>query len=218
MTHLPHLRSSASHPLRLFWTFAGAMLVLCACVVWRSPDVNGVRALIRTTARTSLVFFAMAYGAQAMFSLWPGQATRWLRQHRRQWGWLLVLSHTLHGAGILAFVWMDPVQFMQRTPMLTLITGGVAYVWLGLMGATSFDRSAAWLSPAAWQRLHRWGSHYLWLSFLVAFAKRVPQDPVYGVPVVCLVVLMALRWWSGRQALVRHPITPHVRPGEASSG
>lgn len=215
MTHPSHRRSSEHTSLRLFWTLALGLLLLGSVIVWRMPDVDGVRLLIRTTARTSLVFFGLAYVAQAAFRLWPGQATHWLRQHRRQWGWLLVVSHTMHAIGIAAFWRMDPVQFQQLTPMLTLVTGGVAFVWLGLMGATSFDRSAAWLGHQAWAWLHRWGSLYLWLSFLVAHAKRVPHDASHAVPVLCLVAVMALRWWSGRTASAPREVTPHARPGEA---
>jgi methionine sulfoxide reductase heme-binding subunit len=186
-------RSSAGPSLGVFWSLAACLVLMCLTMVWCMPDVEGVRLLIRATARTSLVFFCLAYVAQAAFALWPSRATRWLRQHRRQWGWLLVVSHTLHAAGIAAFMLMDPALFMQRTPMLTIVTGGVAFVWLWLMGGTSFDRSAAWLGRAAWARLHTWGSHYLWLSFLVAFAKRVPNDPVYLLPVILLLAVMGLR-------------------------
>jgi sulfoxide reductase heme-binding subunit YedZ len=202
----------------MFWRLAAGLVLLCALLVWRAPDVDGVRQLIRVTARTSLVFFCLAYVAQAAFLLWPGQATRWLRLHRRQWGWLLVVSHTLHAFAIAAFVLMEPVLFMQRTPMVTIVTGGVAFVWLWLMGATSFDRSAAWIGRTAWARLHTWGSHYLWLSFMVAYAKRIPQGLVYLVPVMLLLAVLGLRWWSGR-ALVRQamPLPPGGRkPGLAS--
>jgi sulfoxide reductase heme-binding subunit YedZ len=195
--------SPSGPALGLFWRLAAGLALLCALVIWRMPDLDGVRELIRVTARTSLVFFCLAYVAQAAFMLWPGQATRWLRSHRRHWGWLLVVSHTLHAFAIAAFVLIDPALFMQRTPMVTIVTGGVAFVWLWLMGATSFDRSAAWIGRARWARLHTWGSHYLWLSFMVAFGKRVPQDPVYALPVLLLLSVMSLRWWAGWAASPR---------------
>lgn len=202
----------------MFWSLAAGLLLLCVLVVWRTPDLDGVREVIRITARTSLVFFCMAYVAQAAFMQWPGPATRWLRKHRRQWGWLLVVSHTLHAVAIAAFVLMDPVLFLQRTPMLTMVTGAVAFVWLWLMGATSFDRSAAWIGRAAWARLHTWGSHYLWLSFMVAYGKRIPLDPVYAAPVFLLLGVMGLRWWSRRARSLESlpPPSGARKPGAAS--
>lgn len=209
MSQTHQSRSRAAPALAMFWALAAGLALMCALIVWRMPDVDGVRLLIRATARTSLVFFCLAYGAQAAFTLWPGQHTRWLRQHRRQWGWLLVVSHTLHALGIAAFAWLDPTLFMHRTPMLTIVTGSVGFVWLWLMGATSFDRSAAWIGRTAWARLHTWGSHYLWLSFMVAYAKRVPKDTAHLGPVLVLLLLVGLRWLAKRAASTRWVAVPH---------
>jgi sulfoxide reductase heme-binding subunit YedZ len=194
MRRLPPSRLSSIPNLGVFWCLAAGLVLLSAAIIWRMPDVDGVRLLIRATARTSLVFFCLAYVAQAAFTLWPASHTKWLRQHRRQWGWLLVVSHTLHAGGIWAFTQMAPELFAQLTPMVTIVTGGVAYVLLWLMGVTSFDRSAAWIGRAAWAHLHTWGSHYLWLSFMVAYAKRVPKDAAYLAPVLLLLLVMGLRW------------------------
>lgn len=165
--------------------------------------------IIRVTARTSLVFFSLAYLAQAAHTLWPGPRTLWLRQHRRQWGWLLVVSHTIHAIGIAAYMQMEPALFVQRTSMLTIVGGGAAFVWLWLMGATSFDRSAGWLGRKAWAHLHTWGSHYLWLNFMVANAKRVPRDSVYWAPVVLLLMVQGVRWWARRAASPRALPVPY---------
>jgi sulfoxide reductase heme-binding subunit YedZ len=197
--------------LRFFWALASSLAVVCLLMVWHMPDVEGARMVIRITARTSLVFFSLAYVAQAAHTLWPGPQTRWLRQHRRQWGWLLVVSHTIHAIGIAAFMQMEPALFAQRTSMLTIVAGGAAFVWLWLMGATSFDRSAAWLGRKAWAKLHTWGSHYLWLNFMVANAKRIPRDTVYLAPVALLLIILGLRWWARRAASASPPAlaTPH---------
>jgi sulfoxide reductase heme-binding subunit YedZ len=179
----------------------GALLVslLAVGAYLAQPGVEGVRMLIRATARSSLVFFLMAYTASALASLWPGASSRWLRQHRRQWGLLLVFSHTVHAGGIVALgLLADPALFASLTPLGNRISGGIAYVWLWLMGATSFDRSAAWLGRRRWALLHTWGSHYLWLSFLVANGKRIPVDVAYVWPTLLLVAAMGLRLWARR--------------------
>jgi len=193
---------------RPFWGLAALLILASLVIVSRMPDMEGARALIRWTARSSLVFFLMAYAAQALWVLWPGALTAWLRQRRRQWGWLLVLSHTIHAGGIAALAVTDPALFAQLAPLGNRISGGLAYVLLWAMGATSFDRSAAWLGRDRWARLHTWGSHYLWLSFVVANGKRIPQDSAYVWPVLALLLVQGLRWWGQRK-----PRRAHGLPG-----
>ena len=178
---------------RLLWGGGLLLVLMCATITAVAPDVEGVRQVIRATARTSLLFFSLAYTAQALFALWPGALTRWVRQHRRQWGLLLVISHTLHAMGIVSLGLMAPELFQVLAPLGNRITGGLAYVLLWSMGATSFDRTAQWLGPKRWAQLHTWGSHYLWLSFVVANGKRVAQDPVYLWPTALLFGALGLR-------------------------
>ncbi|MFT3856193.1 MAG: hypothetical protein QM742_01325 [Aquabacterium sp.] len=174
------------------------LAMVVACLSWQ-PGLDGIRMAIRATARSSLAFFLLAYGAAAAFTLWPGSATRWIRALRRQWGWLLVVSHTLHAACIHAYWQTDPVMFKALVPVSTFITGGLAYAFIWAMGATSFDRTAAWIGPRAWKLLHTWGSHYLWLSFLLGNAKRIPMMPVYTLPTLLLLAVLLLRWMASRQ-------------------
>ncbi len=182
------------------WPLLGLLTLAWAAELVFMPGVEGMRLAIRTTARTSLCFFLAAYTAAALAALLPGQRWAvWLRTHRRQWGRLFVASHVLHGIAILMLAQAAPALFDQLSPMSNRITGGLAYVILLAMGLSSFDRTAAWLGPKAWARLHTWGSHYLWLSFLVANGKRVPAQAAYALPVVLLLAALALRWWAARR-------------------
>jgi len=194
----PAHANAARLDLRAFWGLALALALMCAVILLNQPNVEGVRQVIRSTARTSLVFFSLAYGAQALHRMWPGPAARWVRQQRRVWGWLFVVSHTLHAGGIAALGVLDPALFAQLSPLANRITGGLAYVILWAMGVSSFDRTARWLGRPAWSRLHTWGSHYLWLSFVIANGKRVPHEPWYVLPVALLLLIQGLRWWSAR--------------------
>lgn len=169
------------------------LLALVLYLLWPGVDVPAIRSTIRATARTSLFFFLMAYTAQAVWQRWPGTWTAWSRQHRRQWGLLLVTSHAIHLVGILAFVQLDPVTFHARVPTITIYSGALAYVFLTLMGLSSNDLVARRVGRAAWSRLHTWGSHYLWLVFLVANGKRIPQDAIYWLPVAILIAAQILR-------------------------
>lgn len=179
---------------------AGAMLLLvmaAGCLSWQ-PGVEGVRLLIRATARTSLLFFLLAYTAQAAVQTWPGTWSSWQRRYRRQWGWLAVTSHGLHAAAIISLAVMAPVLFETLSPPAQRIGPGLAYVFIALMGLTSFDRTAAWLGKVWWARLHTWGMHYIWLSFLVANGKRVAAHPEYALPSGLLIAALLWRLWCQR--------------------
>lgn len=182
---------------------AGAMLLVgmaMACLLLL-PGVDGVRMLIRATARTSLLFFLLAYTAQAVVQTWPGVWSSWQRRHRRQWGWLLVTSHGLHAAGIACLASMAPDLFATLSPPAQRIGPGVAYLFILLMGLTSFDRTAAWLGRVWWARLHTWGLHYLWFSFLVANGKRLAAHPEYALPTLLLLAALGWRLWVSRQKM-----------------
>lgn len=163
------------------------------CLASLAYDVASVRMVIRITARTSLVLFALAFSAQAMLTLWPSELTRWQRRNRRQLGLAFAVSHTIHAAAILAFARMDPQAFHEHVMPGTLVSGGIAYAFIVAMAATSFDRTAAWMGPAAWRTLHWLGGYYLWVSFIVTNGKRIGQSPLYALPVVLMLVILLLR-------------------------
>lgn len=180
------------------WPLLGLLsLILVAvsglCLASLAYEVAGVRMVIRITARTSLVLFALAFSAQAMLTLWPSTLTRWQRRNRRQLGLAFAVSHTIHAAAIMAFATLDPQGFHEHAMPGTLVSGGIAYAFIVAMAATSFDRTAAWIGPAAWRTLHWLGGYYLWVSFIVTNGKRIGQSPLYALPVVLMLAILLLR-------------------------
>lgn len=196
--HSGRLVGGRARPWLVWLVGAIALSVMAVSSLLWLPGVDGVRWLIRATARTSLVFFLLAYTAQAAVQTWPGAWSSWQRRHRRQWGWLLVTSHGLHAAAIISLAVMAPVLFETLSPPAQRIGPGLAYVFIALMGLTSFDRTAAWLGKVWWARLHTWGMHYIWLSFLVANGKRVAAHPEYALPVFLLLAALLWRLWCQR--------------------
>jgi sulfoxide reductase heme-binding subunit YedZ len=64
------------------------------------------------------------------------------------------------------------------------------------MKAQLTDASDLRLQPAArsaWRRLHLVGGYYLWLQFMVSFGKRIPDMPLYGLFLIPLLAVLALR-------------------------
>jgi sulfoxide reductase heme-binding subunit YedZ len=189
--------------------FAVLTLVLAGLSIWiagmRQFEVEGVRMVIRFTARTSLVLFCLAFGAAALARLWPNAWTRWQRRNRRYLGVSFAASHGLHAIAIACFAAMSPALFAEATSPASYIFGGIGYAFIVAMTATSFDRTAAAIGPRAWRILHLAGGYYLWFQFMVSFGKRIPAMPSYALFLVPLLAVMALRLIA--MAVARTPRT-----------
>ena len=177
--------------------FALLSLTLLALSIWiagmRHFEVEGVRMVIRFTARTSLLFFCLAFSAAALARLWPNAFTRWQRRNRRQLGVTFAASHALHAAAIFAFAKMDPAAYAAATSLASYVFGGIGYAFILAMTVTSFDITAAALGPRAWRALHLVGGYYLLLQFTVSFGKRIPDMPLYALFLIPLVTVFVLR-------------------------
>ena len=180
--------------------FAVLALTLLALSVWiagmRQFEVDGVRMVIRFTARTSLLFFCLAFSAAALARLWPNAWTRWQRRNRRTLGVTFAASHGIHAVAIAAFAMMDPAGYAAATSLASYIFGGIGYAVIIAMTATSFNRSARALGASAWRRLHLIGGYYLLFQFMVSFGKRIPDMPLYALFLIPLLAVFALRMIS----------------------
>jgi DMSO/TMAO reductase YedYZ heme-binding membrane subunit len=177
--------------------FALLSLTLLGLSIWiagmRQFEVDGVRMVIRFTARTSLLLFCLAFSAAALARLWPNAGTRWLRRNRRYLGVSFAASHAIHAVAIAAFAAMDPEAYAAATSLASYIFGGIGYAFIVALTATSFDRAAAALGARAWRRLHLIGGYYLLFQFMVSFGKRIPDMPLYALFLIPLIAVFALR-------------------------
>jgi len=94
---------------------------------------------------------------------------------------LAVAGWTVHG-------------FVTVRPMLTIVGGGIAYVFLALMTLTSFDTTAAWLGPRRWRQLHVTGAYYNWFIFAQSFFRMVSKSVIYWPFAALVAGSMLLRW------------------------
>ncbi len=189
---------------RLTATLSLLLVAMALCFLGASGwDADGVRLVIRATARTSLVLFVLAFTASAMVELMPSEATRWQRRNRRQLGVSFAVSHFIHLVAIVSLARLDEALFWRLTNLGTIVLAGAAYLFIAAMAATSFDRTAAWLGSRKWRLLHLVGGWYIWISFAVAVGKRVPLDRFYW-PMAALVlaagiVRLAAMWRRNRK-------------------
>jgi sulfoxide reductase heme-binding subunit YedZ len=187
------------------WYLLGlTSLVMAALAVWlaqmRGFEVDGVRMVVRYTARTSLLFFCLAFSASALHRLWPTPYTRWQLRNRRYLGLSFAVSHLIHLIAITGFAAMAPPLFAQATSPASFIFGGIGYAVIIALAATSFDRTAHAIGPRAWRILHMSGAYYLWFQFMVSFGKRIPEMPNYAWFLLPLLIAMAMRVMAAVQA------------------
>ncbi|WP_342361955.1 hypothetical protein [Terrarubrum flagellatum] len=152
-----------------------------------------IRAVIRLTARTSLLLFLLAFTASAVAKLWPSALSRWQRRNRRPFGLAFAFSHFIHAIVIAWLARMGPTQAADALTPAMLIFGGFGYLCIIAMAATSWDGAIAFLGIRRWRLLHLICGHYLWLQFMVSFGKRIPDAPAYIGFLAILSAAMAIR-------------------------
>jgi methionine sulfoxide reductase heme-binding subunit len=188
----------------LFRLFAfGLTAMVAVLILQRGYNLDAVRVVVRTTAQTSLFFFCTAFAASSLHALVPSMATRWLLTNRRYFGVAFAYSHFLHALALYAFSRLDPALFAANADISMFIFGGLGYVFIALMTATSFDYTATLIGRRAWQVLHTVGAYDIWITFMVAEGKRAVYDTYYWPYVGALVAVMALRLLAGKAKRTR---------------
>ena len=161
----------------LKWPILGAMaiaLVLCYTLM---PDYtkleDEVGYMLRVTARLAFVCLMLAYIARPLVRLFG--VGRGLLGHRRYLGLSMAMAHTVHFGYVVALI----VALDAEVGWITYVFGGLAFVFMWVMAATSNDVSQRALQRN-WRRLHTFGLHYLWVVFMQSFiGAAVNQDPYF---------------------------------------
>ncbi|HWO20275.1 MAG TPA: ferric reductase-like transmembrane domain-containing protein [Kofleriaceae bacterium] len=188
--------------LSLIALATGAMWLAIAISV--SPAEAAAGAVIRWTARTSLVLFALAYIARPLVQLHPTPATKSLLAQRKWLGLGFATSHGLHLAGILWLASRDFGAFV-RSQEPTILVAVATFVFLGIMAVTSFDAVRRAMPTRTWRRLHWTGMQLAWLSFTATYAGAIAVHPLYALPAALLLGAAAIRtaaWARGRRRRV----------------
>lgn len=193
-------KSSVSGPALVALTGGILVAASLALTVWLPDPVEAVRQIVRLTARSSLLLFLLAYTASALAIVAPSGFSRWQAGNRRWLGLSFALSHALHGIAVAALATLDPALFWTLTNPGNLAGGGLAYGFIALMAATSWDGAVRRLGRRRWGLLHTAGLHYIWLVFLVSYGKRVAETPGYAVFLALLLGALALRVLARRRS------------------
>jgi hypothetical protein len=148
------------------WLILATAAALVAVEVAASADL---RALLRATARTSAVWFVLAFVARPLVVLGVARPGKWLLRNRRYLGLALGISHGAHLVAIVALERVEGSVFWAKVSTTTLVGGGFGYVMLALMVATSWDGAQAWLGRRRWRALHLTGMWTLWVIFTASY-------------------------------------------------
>ncbi|PKQ00565.1 MAG: hypothetical protein CVT74_03260 [Alphaproteobacteria bacterium HGW-Alphaproteobacteria-13] len=184
---------------RLLVLLMAALLVMSAIVLGiAGTDEDGTRMLIRATARSSLLLFVAAFAASSLVRLRPAPTTRWAIRNRRWLGLGFAFSHLIH---LIAILWLIGAHDFQP-PMRSIVGGGIGYVLIALLAATSFDAAVRKLGARNWKRLHKFGVWYIWLIFLFSYGGRAAADPLYLPPTLLLVAAAAIRFVPARKKTI----------------
>ena len=187
------------------------VLLLSAGVVVVSlgPSEEAARQLIRLSATTSLLLFALAWSASSLAVLLGGRWRPVLRARRRI-GIAFALSHTLH---LAAIAWLVELAYDGDWWQVDPVGGAVIYTFIYLMALTSNDASVRLLGPRLWQRLHKVGGYAIWIAFTQSYvANALQRDglhyPLFAVLCLALLLLRATAFWNRRP----------MGPGAAAEG
>ena len=178
------------------WSIVGAVaiaLILGVTVeaMTAATPVDGVRGIIRMTARFSLALFALSFTASASWHFWPNAVTRWQMRSRRHLGVAFALSQTVYVIALFSLGRIAPAELAAETNVATWIIGALAYVFTVLMTLTSFESTTQLVSPRAWSVLHTTGSYYIWLIFASYYFSRAAIVVTY-LPVAILVAFIII--------------------------
>jgi hypothetical protein len=156
------------------WISVALVAMSALVLVAAGTGEDGVRMLIRATARSSALLFLVAFLARPLRQLWRTDATAYAIKNRRYFGVSMAVSHGIHGIAIVWLLTAFPSAYQVNAT--TLVGGGLGFAFIAAMAATSSDAAFKALGRTRWTLLHRTGIWYVWLIFAFTF---VP-DPSRG--------------------------------------
>lgn len=177
--------------------------VAAAAAATQHGPTDAWRVAIRSTARTSLLLFVLAFVAGAWHARWPSGVSRQVAAHRRELGLAFAASHAVHACALAGLAASDPATFASLVNRGMWIAGGIGYAFIGAMSISTVTAVRDLLGERAWRVLHLAGTYYLWIGFVNALARRAGDEPGYWLAVAVLVAAMVLRWLPLRAGAVR---------------
>jgi len=176
------------------WISVALVAMTALVLVAAGTGEPGVRMLIRATARSSAILFLAAFVARPLRQLWRTDATAYLLANRRYFGVSMAVSHFIHACAIARLIVSFPAAYQLQAQ--TIVFGGLGFVFVALLAATSSDAAVRKLGRARWTLLHRTGVWYLWFIFAFTFVPKPggsEWDPLHVLAVAAFVAAPLVR-------------------------
>lgn len=187
----PRVEAPSRGPL---WILAGAvaavLAIVAAVLALHGTGEEGLGLVTRYLARLAFPFFLAAFSASALAELVPSQPALWLLFHRRWVGLGFATVMFAHMVAILVFLGSRDAPTEIG---LSQVLGGIGFVLIAVMAATSNDAAVRALGRARWSRLHRVCLYYVWFIITATYLGRIGEDPSYVPGVVLSFAALALR-------------------------
>ncbi len=154
-------------------------------------DEATVRLAARWTARIAVVLFAASFAATGIRHTIPGVLSQWLDRSQRFVFVAFAATHLLHLVTLVLLGVYFPDPFREDLHPITIIGGGLAYVFVVVIAAAASERWRLLLG----ERVETWirvvGSYYIWVVFAQAYGLRVLEEPEY-LPFLVVLILALL--------------------------
>ena len=171
-------------------------VMVVAILAFYGATEEGVRVIVRATARTSLAFFLLAFITSSIHCLSQNNTSAWLLRNRGYIGLSFALSHTVHLFALISLGIWFPDPFLQELKMVQLIVGGIGYLLIFAMTITTFAAPRRVIGEKAWRFLHKFGVYYIWIVFAQSYIRRAVDDSFYVPFALALILALVFRWGS----------------------
>ena len=181
-----------------------------ALLLFYGAAEDGLRSVIRNTARTSFVLFIAGFAGPALATLWPARATRRLAARQSHLFAGLAASHLVHAAAIFTLAWQTRGASLEDRGAAVIAAGGFVYLCILAAAAPASARAARWLAahPRA-DAARTVGLYLVWLTFADSYGGRAVQSIFYAPFALALIAALALRACAALKRRAAHA------PGDA---
>ena len=150
------------------------------------------REVIRWTARLSFFCFCIAFAANGLHQVMKNSLSFWVLMNRKYWGIAFAISHFIHllFLGVLQYTFHPVFTVAEHS---AIAAGSIAYLFIGFMFLTSFERFSKFLSKKQWTLLHTIGGYWIGGVFMSSYLTRALTEPSHWGYVVVLLLVLGLR-------------------------
>jgi methionine sulfoxide reductase heme-binding subunit len=148
-------------------------------------SLDGASAATRITARVSFVWFIVAWSASALAFHWRGGWRTALLQRRRAVGLGFAAAHGVHLVALTVYLG----YFKHESSLVTILGGGLCYLGIFAMAATSNTWGIKRLGPKNWKHLHVIAGGFAALVFTNSYIGRLESQPILASWALSLLAL-----------------------------